>query len=93
MTEGDETLETILERVKQFHTPESARERVRLEKEIKKRDTAIKYKDEINKALKEYFKNYEMPPILIQAGFEEAGTSNNRFLTRGKKQYRKDTKF
>ena len=86
---SEDTLESIRERVAQFHTPEAAKELARLDREIKKRDKAIAESAAIDAAIKKYYKTGELDDLLIQLDFEEAGTAGNRHLIRGKKVYRR----
>lgn len=86
---SEDTLESIRERVAQFHTPEAAKELARLDREIKKRDKAIAQEAAIKASIDNYFKTGNLDDLLIQLDFEEAGTAGNRHLIRGKKVYRR----
>lgn len=85
---SEDSLESIRERVAQFHTPESAKELARIDREIKKRDKYIAQEAAIKEAINNYFKTGILDDLLIQLDFEEAGTASNRHLIRGKKVYR-----
>lgn len=86
---SEDTLEYMRDKVSQFHTPESAKELARLDREIKKRDKYIAEQKAIDAAIKKYYKTGELDDLLIQLDFEEAGTAGNRRLIRGKKVYRR----
>lgn len=86
---SEDSLESIRERVAQFHTPESAKELARLDREIKKRNKAIEFAKQIEEDKANYWKNGIMSDLLLELGFEEAGTAGNRHLIRGKKVYRR----
>jgi hypothetical protein len=85
---SEDALEYMRDRVAQFHTPESAKELARLDREIKKRDKAIAFKEQLEKDKADYWDNGNMSDLMIELGFEEAGTAGNRHLIRGKKVYR-----
>lgn len=89
---SEDSLESIRERVAQFHTPESAKELARLDREIKKRNKAIEFKDKLDKDIATYWKTGDMSDLMIELGFEEAGVAGNRRLLRGKKVYRRPGK-
>lgn len=89
---SEDSLESIRERVAQFHTPESAKELARLDREIKKRDKAIAFKEQLDKDVANYWKTGNMSDLMIELGFEEAGVAGNRSLLRGKKVYRRPGK-
>lgn len=89
---SEDSLESIRERVAQFHTPESAKELARLDREIKKRDKAIAFKEQLDKDIANYWKTGNMSDLMIELGFEEAGVAGNRSLLRGKKVYRRPGK-
>ena len=89
---SEDTLEYMRDKVSQFHTPESANELARLDREIKKRDKYIADQKAIDAAIKKYYKTGELDDLLIQLDFEEAGTAGNRHLIRGKKVYRNKSK-
>lgn len=89
---GDKELEDMLETVKNYRTPEAAKERVRLEREIIKRDKAAKFKEQLDKDIAEYWKTGVMSPLMLQLGFEEAGVAGNRHLLQGKKIHRRPEK-
>ena len=85
---SEDSLEYMRDRVSQFHTPESAKELARIDREIKKRDKYIAQEAAIKEAIKNYFNTGILDDLLIQLDFEEAGTTGNRHLIRGKKVYR-----
>jgi hypothetical protein len=89
---SEDTLEYIRDRVAQFHTPESAKELARLDREIKKRNKAIESKEQLDKDIANYWKTGNMSDLMIELGFEEAGVAGNRHLLRGKKVYRRPRK-
>lgn len=89
---SEDTLEYMRDRVAQFHTPESAKELARLDREIKKRDKYIAQEAAIKAAINNYYKTGNLDDLLIQLDFEEAGTAGNRHLIRGKKVYRRPGK-
>jgi len=86
---SEDALEYMRNRVAQFHTPESAKELARLDREIKKRDKYIAEQKAIDAAINNYYKTGNLSDLLIQLDFEEAGTAGNRHLIRGKKVYRR----
>lgn len=89
---SEDTLEYMRDRVAQFHTPESAKELARLDREIKKRNKYIEQEAAIKAAINNYYKTGNLDDLLIQLDFEEAGTAGNRHLIRGKKVYRRPGK-
>lgn len=89
---SEDSLESIRERVAQFHTPESAKELARIDREIKKRNKAIEFKEQLDKDIANYWKTGNMSDLMIELGFEEAGVAGNRSLLRGKKVYRRPGK-
>ncbi|MBO6194697.1 MAG: hypothetical protein J6O00_11205 [Clostridiales bacterium] len=86
---SEDTLESIRERVAQFHTPEAAKELARLDREIKKRDKAIAFNEQLSKDIANYWKTGIMSDLMIELNFEESGVAGNRSLLRGKKVYRR----
>lgn len=86
---SEDSLEYMRNRVSEFHTPESAKELARIDREIKKRDRYIAQEAAIKEAIKNYFNTGILDDLLMQLDFEEAGTAGNRHLIRGKKVYRR----
>lgn len=86
---SEDSLEYMRNRVSEFHTPESAKELARIDREIKKRDKYIAQEAAIKAAIDNYWKTGVLDDLLIQLDFEEAGTAGNRHLLRGKKVYRR----
>ena len=89
---GKNELEDMLSTVKNYRTPEAAKERVRLEREIVKRDKAAQFKGQLDKDIANYWKTGVMSDLMLQLGFEEAGVAGNRHLLQGKKIHRRPKK-
>lgn len=89
---GENELEDMLSIVKNYRTPEAAKERVRLEREIIKRNKAAQFKEQLDKDITNYWKTGIMSDLMLQLGFEEAGVAGNRHLLQGKKIHRRPTK-
>lgn len=89
---GDNELEDMLATVKNYRTPEAAKERVRLEREIIKRNKAAQFKEQLDKDIANYWKTGVMSDLMLQLGFEEAGVAGNRHLLQGKKIHRRPKK-
>lgn len=85
---GENELEDMLATVKKYRTPEAAKERVRLEREIVKRNKAAQFKEQLAKDIANYWKTGIMSDLMLQLEFEEAGVAGNRYLLQGKKIYR-----
>lgn len=86
---GENELEDMLAIVKNYRTPEAAKERVRLEREIDKRNKASQFKAELAKDIANYWKTGIMSDLMLQLGIEEAGVAGNRYLLQGKKIHRR----
>ena len=86
---GENELEDMLATVKNYRTPEAAKERVRLEREIIKRNKATQFKEQLAKDIANYWKTGIMSDLMLQLEFEEAGVAGNRHLLQGKKIYRR----
>lgn len=89
---GENELEDMLTTVKNYRTPEAAKERVRLEREIIKRNKAAQFKEQLDKDIANYWKTGIMSDLMLQLGFEEAGVAGNRHLLQGKKIHRRPKK-
>lgn len=89
---GENELEDMLTTVKNYRTPEAAKERVRLEREIIKRDKAAQKAAQLDKEIADYWKFGIMGPLMLELGFEEAGVAGNRHLLQGKKIHRRPQK-
>ena len=89
---GENELEDMLESVKNYRTPEAAKERVRLEREIIKRNKAAQFKEQLDKDIANYWKTGIMSDLMLELGFEEAGVAGNRHLLQGKKIHRRPKK-
>lgn len=89
---GENELEDILATVKNYRTPEAAKERVRLEREIIKRNKAAQFKEQLDKEIAEYWKTGVMGDLMLELGIEEAGVAGNRYLLQGKKIHRRPNK-
>lgn len=89
---GENELENMLATVKNYRTPEAAKERVRLEREIIKRNKAAQFKEQLDKDIANYWKTGIMSDLMLQLGFEEAGVAGNRYLLQGKKIHRRPKK-
>ena len=89
---GENELEDMLATVKNYRTPEAAKERVRLEREIVKRNKAAQFKEQLDIEIEEYWKTGIMGDLMLQLGFEEAGVAGNRHLLQGKKIHRRPKK-
>lgn len=89
---GDNELEDMLEMVKNYRTPEAAKERVRLEREIIKRNKAKEFQEQLNNDITNYWKTGIMSDLMLELGFEEAGIAGNRHLIQGKKIHRRPKK-
>lgn len=85
-------LETMLDEVKQYRTPEAAKERVRLEREIKRRDKAAKLQAQIEEDIANYWLTGNLSDLLVELGYEEGGVAGNRHLILGKKVIRNSKK-
>lgn len=86
---GENELEDMLATVKNYRTPEAAKERVRLEREIIKRNKAAQFKEQLAKDIANYWKTGIMSDLMLQLGIEEAGVAGNRYLLQGKKIHRR----
>ena len=86
---GENELEDMLATVKNYRTPEAAKERVRLEREIIKRNKAAQFKEQLAKDIANYWKTGIMSDLMLQLGIEEAGVAGNRHLLQGKKILRR----
>lgn len=86
---GENELEDMLATVKNYRTPEAAKERVRLEREIDKRNKAAQFKEQLAKDIANYWKTGIMSDLMLQLGIEEAGVAGNRYLLQGKKIHRR----
>lgn len=89
---GENELEDMLATVKNYRTPEAAKERVRLEREIVKRNKAAQFKEQLAKDIANYWKTGIMSDLMLQLGIEEAGVAGNRYLLQGKKIIRRPDK-
>ena len=89
---GENELEDMLATVKNYRTPEAAKERVRLEREIIKRNKAAQFKEQLDKDIANYWKTGIMSDLMLQLEFEEAGVAGNRHLLQGKKIHRRPKK-
>lgn len=89
---GENELEDMLSTVKNYRTPEAAKERVRLEREIIKRNKAAQFKEQLDKDIANYWKTGVMSDLMLQLGFEEAGVAGNRYLLQGNKIHRRPKK-
>lgn len=89
---GENELEDMLAKVKNYRTPEAAKERVRLEREIIKRNKAAQYKDKLDKEIAKYWKTGVMGDLMLELGIEEAGVAGNRYLLQGSKIHRRPDK-
>lgn len=89
---GENELEDMLATVKNYRTPEAAKERVRLEREIIKRNKAAQFKEQLAKDIANYWKTGIMSDLMLQLGIEEAGVAGNRYLLQGKKIHRRPNK-
>lgn len=89
---GENELEDMLATVKNYRTPEAAKERVRLEREIIKRNKAAQFKEQLAKDIANYWKTGMMSDLMLQLGIEEAGVAGNRYLLQGKKIIRRPDK-
>ena len=85
-------LEEMLDTVKQYRTPEAAKERVRLEREIKRRDKAAELQDQIKADIANYWLTGNLSDLLVELGYEEGGVAGNRHLILGKKVIRNSKK-
>lgn len=86
---GENELEDMLAKVKNYRTPEAAKERVRLEREIVKRNKAAQFKEQLDEEIKNYWKTGVMGDLMLELGIEEAGVAGNRYLLQGKKILRR----
>lgn len=89
---GENELEDMLATVKNYRTPEAAKERVRLEREIIKRNKAAQFKEQLAKDIANYWNTGIMSDLMLQLGIEEAGVAGNRYLLQGKKIIRRPNK-
>lgn len=89
---GENELEDMLATVKNYRTPEAAKERVRLEREIIKRNKAAQFKEQLAKDIANYWKTGIMSDLMLQLGIEEAGVAGNRHLLQGNKIHRRPNK-
>ena len=89
---GENELEDMLATVKNYRTPEAAKERVRLEREIVKRNKAAQFKEQLDNDIANYWKTGIMSDLMLQLGIEEAGVAGNRYLLQGKKIIRRPYK-
>lgn len=89
---GENELEDMLATVKNYRTPEAAKERVRLEREIIKRNKAAQFKEQLDKEIAEYWKTGIIGDLMLELGIEEAGVAGNRYLLQGKKILRRPYK-
>ena len=90
--EGSHLLEDARNELINFRTPAVVKRIAKIDKEIKKRDNYRKNKAAVDAAIQEYWNKGVMPDLLLQLGFEEGGVSGDRFLTSGKKIYRRPGK-
>lgn len=86
---GENELEDMLATLKKYRTPEAAKERVRLEREIIKRNKAAQYKSQLDAEIKKYWKEGVMGNLMLELGIEEAGVANSRYLIQGNKAIRR----
>lgn len=89
---GENELEDMLTKVKKYRTPEAAKERVRLEREIIKRNKAAQFKEQLDKEIAEYWNTGIIGDLMLELGIEEAGVAGNRYLLQGKKILRRPYK-
>ncbi len=89
---GENELEDMLATVKNYRTPEAAKERVRLEREIIKRNKASQFKEQIESDIANYWLTGNLSDLLVELGYEEAGVAGNRHLILGKKVIRNSKK-
>lgn len=89
---GENELEDMLAKVKNYRTPEAAKERVRLEREIVKRNKAAQFKEQLAKDIANYWNTGIMSDLMLELGIEEAGVAGNRYLLQGKKIHRRPNK-
>lgn len=89
---GENELEDMLATVKKYRTPEAAKERVRLEREIIKRNKAAQFKEQLAKDIANYWNTDTMSDLMLQLGIEEAGVAGNRYLIQGNKVHRRPDK-
>lgn len=89
---GENELEDMLAIVKKYRTPEAAKERFRLEREIIKRNKASQFKAQLDKEIDDYWKTGIMGDLMLQLGIEEAGVAGNRHLLQGNKIIRRPNK-
>lgn len=89
---GENELEDMLATVKNYRTPEAAKERVRLEREIIKRNKSAQFKEQLAKDIANYWKTGIMSDLMLELGIEEAGVAGNRHLLQGKKILRRPYK-
>ena len=89
---GENELEDMLATVKNYRTPEAAKERVRLEREIIKRNKAAQFKKQLDAEIERYWKEGIMGDLMLELGIEEAGVEGNRYLLQGKKIIRRQDK-
>lgn len=80
---GENELEDMLAIVKNYRTPEAAKERVRLEREIVKRNKAAQNKAQLDEEIAKYWKNSVMGDLMLELGIEEAGRAGKRHLLQG----------
>lgn len=85
-------LETMLDAVKQYRTPEAAKEMIRLEREINRRDKAAKLQAQIEADIANYWLTGNLSDLLVELGYEEGGVEGNRHLILGKKVIRNPKK-
>lgn len=86
---GENELEDMLAKVKNYRTPEAAKERVRLEREIIKRNKAAQYKKQLDDEIADYWEKGVMGDLMLELGIEEAGVAGNRYLLQGSKIHRR----
>lgn len=89
---GENELEDMLAMVKKYRTPEAAKERVRLEREIFKRNKAAQNKAQLDEEIAKYWETGVMGDLMLELGIEEAGVADNRHLIQGKKIRRRPKK-
>lgn len=89
---GENELEDMLAIVKNYRTPEAAKERVRLEREIIKRNKAAQFKEQLDKEIARYWKDGTIGDLMLEFGIEEAGVAGNRYLLQGNKIHRRPDK-
>ena len=89
---GENELEDMLATVKKYRTPEAAKERVRLEREIIKRNKAAQSKGQLDDEIAHYWKTGIIGDLMLELGIEEAGVAGNRYLLQGKKILRRPYK-